>query len=88
MIYEPGGVSLATICLSLEIPRRTFAALFLLSREAGDAAEQLGAQEVAQAMSFYDRINPMAARRVVARWRRNADYLNAIRQVTAGPAVA
>lgn len=77
MIYEAGGEALATICVASEVPRRAFAAIFLLTRE----TEATGAQEVAAALTFYDRLNPVAARRVVARWRRDTEYLNALRQV-------
>jgi uncharacterized protein (DUF2336 family) len=85
MIYERGGESLATLCVAAGISKRSFAAIFLLSRETWPEKEEVGAQEIAQALSFYDRLNPVAAKRVVARWRRNSDYLNAIRQVSARP---
>ena len=77
MIYEAGGEALATICVANEVPRRAFAAIFLLTRE----TETTGAQEVATALAFYDRLNPLAARRVLARWRRDTEYLNALRQI-------
>lgn len=85
MVYERGGESLATLCVSAGISKRSFAAIFLLSRETWPEKEEVGAQEIAQALSFFDRLNPVAAKRVVARWRRNSDYLNAIRQVSARP---
>ena len=85
MVYERGGESLATLCVSAGISKRNFAAIFLLSRETWPEKEEVGAQEIAQALSFYDRLNPVAAKRVVARWRRNSDYLNAIRQVSTRP---
>lgn len=77
MIYEAGGEALATICVAGEVPRRAFAAIFLMTRD----TEAAGAQEVAAALAFYDQLNPLAARRVVARWRRDTEYLNALRQV-------
>lgn len=88
MVYERGGEALATICMAANMSKRTFAAIFLLSREAWPGQEEVGAQEVAHALSFFDRLNPVAAKRVVARWRRNSDYLNAIRQVSSRPKIA
>lgn len=88
MVYERGGESLATICVAAGISKRSFAAIFLLSRETWPEREEVGAQEIAHALSFFDRLNPVAAKRVVARWRRNSDYLNAIRQVSSRPRLA
>ncbi|MFN4090562.1 MAG: DUF2336 domain-containing protein, partial [Alphaproteobacteria bacterium] len=88
MVYERGGEALATICMATNMNKRSFAAIFLLSREAWPEQEEVGAQEVAHALSFFDQLNPVAAKRVVARWRRNSDYLNAIRQVSAAPKIA
>lgn len=88
MVYERGGEALATICMAANMTKRSFAAIFLLSREAWPEQEEVGAQEVAHALSFFDQLNPVAAKRVVARWRRNSDYLNAIRQVSASPKIS
>lgn len=77
LIYEPGGEGLATICVATDVPRRAFAAIYLMTRE----PEAAGVQQVAKALSFFDRLNPVAARRVASRWRRDAEYLNALREV-------
>lgn len=88
MVYERGGEALATICMAANMSKRAFAAIFLLSREAWPEQEEVGAQEVAHALSFFDQLNPVAAKRVVSRWRRNSDYLNAIRQVSSSPKIS
>src|SRR3546814_16266894 len=72
MVYERGGEALATICMAASMSKRNFAAIFLLSREAWPEQEEIGAQEVAPALSCFDPLNPVAAQRVVPHRRRTS----------------
>jgi uncharacterized protein (DUF2336 family) len=81
MIYEPGGESLAVLCVAADIAKPEFASIYLLSRKARPELSVVDAQTVARVLSFYDRIEPTAARRVADRWRRDPQYQEAVRRV-------
>jgi len=84
MVYEPGGESLAAICVACGIGKAEFAAIFVLSRKTQPDRDVVDSQEVAAAIAFFDELDPAAARKVVQRWRRDPAYLRAVRQVASG----
>ena len=88
LIYEPGGEGLAIACRAAGIEKETFATIFVLSRQARPGGRVVAKGEVAQVMGFYDRIDDLAAQRILRRWRRNPDYLDLLRQVEAITAMA
>lgn len=83
LLFEPRAECLAALFRALSFDKPTFATVFLLSRRArpGGAADP---RELSYILAFFDRTAPAAARAVVARWRRDPEYLDAIRQVSDG----
>ncbi|MEE8334342.1 MAG: DUF2336 domain-containing protein [Alphaproteobacteria bacterium] len=81
LIYEPGGEGLAIACRAIGMTKADFGSLFLLSRSARPDDKSVDPDEVARAMSFFDRIKVKTAKIVLARWRLDPDYLFAIEQI-------
>ncbi|WP_374655882.1 DUF2336 domain-containing protein [Dongia sp.] len=85
--YEPGGQGLAVVTRAMGLNREEFATIFLLTRRArvgqgggaGFAPADLG-----RALEFFDRLSHAAAETVLTRWRRDPDYLFAIRSIEEG----
>ena len=80
-IFEPGGEGLAIACKSVSMSKPDFGSIFLLSRSARPGDKKVDPNEVTTALTFYDHIKPETARKVVARWKLDPDYLYAIKQV-------
>lgn len=85
-VYEAGGQSLAIACRSVAIGKPDFASIFLLSRGARPGDKTVDNNEVAEALAFFDRIKPETAKKVVARWRIDPDFLFALKQHDQDPA--
>ncbi len=81
LLFEPGGEGLAIVCRAIEIDKPTFASLFMLSRRARPAERVTNPRDLTNVLALFDRINTAAARAVVARWRRDPDFLYAVRKV-------
>jgi uncharacterized protein (DUF2336 family) len=84
LIFEPGGEGLAIACKAIGMTKPDFGSLFLLSRSARPGDKSVDPKEVASAMSFFDRLKPGIAKKVVARWKLDPNYLFAIKQVEGG----
>lgn len=83
LIYEPGGEGLAIACRALDLPAEEFTLLHALCQKARPEKNQVYPVGRAQVASFYEQIQPVAARKVLDRWRRHPDYLDLLRQVEA-----
>jgi uncharacterized protein (DUF2336 family) len=81
LLFEPGGEGLMTACRAIGLDKPNAAAIFLLTRRARPGDWAVDPRELARAMSIFDRVEPAAAQGVVARWRRDPDFLCAIRTV-------
>jgi uncharacterized protein (DUF2336 family) len=81
LIFEPGGEGLAIACKGIKMTKPDFGSLFLLSRSARPGDKTVDPGEVTRVMTFFDRVNPDTAARVIARWKLDPDYLFAIKQV-------
>lgn len=79
MVFEPGGDGLAVLCRAIGLGRSVLASLFLLTRRARPARHASGPAELTQLLGFYDGIDPAVAREVLVRWRRDRDFLTALR---------
>jgi uncharacterized protein (DUF2336 family) len=81
--YESGGQGLAIMARAIGLNREEFASLYLLTRKARPNRMQAGADaaELGRAMEFFDRTDHGNATLVINRWRRDPDYLYAIRSV-------
>ncbi|MGH6945847.1 MAG: DUF2336 domain-containing protein [Kiloniellales bacterium] len=81
VIYESGGNGLAIACRALEIPKPTFATIFLLSRRGRPGNQTVDPRELSRALAAFDRINPKNAMHVVRNWRRDPKYQEAIEKI-------
>lgn len=83
-LFEQGGEALAIACRAVAIEKPVFASIFLLSRQARPGDKQVDPAELRTVLDFFDRIEPKAASRVLRRWQRDPEYLNAIRLLDEG----
>jgi uncharacterized protein (DUF2336 family) len=81
MLFEPGGEGLAIVCRAIEVDKPTFASIFMLTRRARPSERTTDPRELTNVLALFDRIDPAAAKSVVARWRRDPDFLYAVRKV-------
>lgn len=86
MLFEPGGEALAILCKAVQIDKTDFASIFMLSRKARNNDRVTNPQELKRILDLFDRIQPDAADRMLKKWQRDSNFLNAIRVIeTAGP---
>ncbi len=64
-IYEPGGKALAIACRASEIEKPIFAAIFLLARQARPGDKSVDPKELPTALSFFDTLDALTARRTL-----------------------
>ena len=81
LCYEPGGQGLAVVARGIGLSREEFASIYLLTRKARPGGASLDPADLGRALEFFDRINHGNAATVIGRWRRDPDYLYAIRSV-------
>ncbi|HEX9701339.1 MAG TPA: DUF2336 domain-containing protein, partial [Rhodospirillales bacterium] len=81
ILFEPGGEGLAVACKAAEISNGDFSTIFSLCRMARPGNGSLDHEETQRVLEFYNRITPAAAKDVVTSWRRDVEYLQAIREL-------
>jgi len=96
LCYEAGGQGLAVVARGVGLSREEFASVYLLTRKArpslpvsglpvsglpGSGGGSTDPAELGRALDFFDRISLGSAATVIGRWRRDPDYLFAIRSV-------
>lgn len=81
ILFEPGGQGTAVICKAVGLDKEDFAPIFLRFRQGRLGDKQVEFDELTQALRDFDRIARNDALEVVRRWRRNPEYLNALRMV-------
>jgi uncharacterized protein (DUF2336 family) len=79
LLFEPGGEALAILCRAVAIDKTDFATIFMLSRRAHAGERVTNPRELSAVLEFFDRLKPDVAQKVLSRWRRSSDYLNALR---------
>lgn len=82
LLFEPGGEGLAIGCRAVEIPPKIFAAIYRLTREAKEQTDETEVGELTRATQLYLAIDPDMAREVLTKWRRDPEYLWAIKQLS------
>ncbi|WP_374307371.1 DUF2336 domain-containing protein [Dongia sp.] len=82
--YEPGGQGLAVAVRGMGLNREEFATIFLLTRRARTGHASFAPADLGRALEFFDRLSLAAADTVLTRWRRDPDYLFAIRSIEEG----
>jgi uncharacterized protein (DUF2336 family) len=81
LCYEQGGQGLAVVARGIGLSREEFASIYLLTRKARPGGASMDPADLGRALEFFDRINHGSAATVIGRWRRDPDYLYAIRSV-------
>jgi uncharacterized protein (DUF2336 family) len=81
ILFEPGGEGLAVACKAAEISNGDFSTIFSLCRMARPGNGSIDHEETQRVLEFYNRITPAAAKDVVTSWRRDVEYLQAIREL-------
>lgn len=79
--YEAGGQGLAVVARGIGLSREEFASIYLLTRKARVGGASMDPADLGRALEFFDRINHGNAATVIGRWRRDPDYLYAVRSV-------
>lgn len=83
VIYDSGGEGLAIACRALNMPKPTFATIFLLSRRGRPVNQVVDPRELSRALMIFDKINPNVAEDVLKTWRRRSKYQDAIERIAA-----
>ena len=83
ILFEPGGEALAVACKGIGMPKDDFVTLFTLTRKARPGRPAIRKAELTRVLELYDRIERQSARAIIGRWRRDSDYLNAVRVLSA-----
>lgn len=88
LVFETCGEGLAIICRATDLGRPVLASIFLLTRRARPSERAPGPAELSKVVALYDMTDPKVARAVLARWRRDRDFLTALRfieEAASGP---
>lgn len=81
LLFEPGGEGLVVACRAIGFDKATIASIYLLCRRARPSDWAADPRELSRVLSLFDRVQPTAAQAVIARWRRDPDFLYAIKTV-------
>lgn len=79
LVFESSGEGLAIICRATDLGRPVLASIFLLLRRARPSERAPGPAELSKVVALYDKTDPSVARAVLARWRRDREFLTALR---------
>lgn len=81
VVYEPGGEGLVIIARALGVEKPAFTSIFLMSRKGRPGDQRVDPEELSRVLALFDRVKPEAALAVVRRWRRDPEFLYAIRRI-------
>lgn len=83
ILFEPGGEALAVACKGVGMPKNEFATIFMLTRKARAGDHVISPSELTRVLALYDRIRLDSAKAMLERWKRDPEYLNALRVLSA-----
>jgi uncharacterized protein (DUF2336 family) len=83
-LYEEGGSGLAVLSRALRFSREEFSTIFLLTRRARAGTRAASAAELGRAVTYFDSVSYDQAQKVLNYWRRDPEYLSAIRSIKEG----
>ena len=83
VLYDSGGEGLAIACRAMEMPKPTFATIFLLSRRGHTGKQIVDPRELSRALLLFDKITMTAAAAVMKSWSRDWKYQDAVEKVAA-----
>ena len=81
MVFEPGGEGLAITCKAVGIDKADFGKIFLVCRQGRLGDKEVDPGELKRAISFYDETPLTAAESLVRQWKRDPEYLDALKHV-------
>ena len=81
ILFEPGGEGLAIACCAMGISKEDFSTIFTCSRGASPNMVKDFSKEIRSALKFYSSIEGDSAVNVLKQWRRDSNYLAALRQL-------
>jgi len=84
ILFEPGGEGLAIACKAAGIDSKDFSTIYSLSRMSQSSTSSIDNVETQHILDFFDRVSKKDAKEVVSQWRRDVDYLKAIRELELG----
>jgi len=87
VLYDSGGDGLAIACRALDMPKSSFATIYLLSRKRNTGQSVVDPRDLSRALQLFDRASLEAAQQVVKMWCRDPAYQDAI-ELIAGAAQA
>ena len=79
LLFESGGEGLAIACKAIGLDKSTFVSIFIWFRQGRLGHKEVEDEELSRSLSFFDQTSIVAARAILRRWRRDPDYLNALR---------
>ena len=83
LLYEPGGEGLAMACKAVGFACETLTTIFRLTREANTANGPFDSRELDRLTNFFDCLKRKNAESVVKRWRRDPEFLHAMKKMGA-----
>ncbi len=81
ILFESGGEGLAMACKSIGLDKHSFITIFIKVRQGRLGDKQVDPNELSGAATFYDELTEASARKVIARWRKDPEYLNTLRLI-------
>lgn len=83
-LHEKNAEAMAITCKAIDFDRASFSAVFLLTRRGqGENGEKLATSpaEIEAVMGFYDRLSAKKAKSVLAHWKLDTGYMDAVEQL-------
>jgi hypothetical protein len=81
LLFDPAGEGLAILCRSVDLPKNQFVGIYKIVCRARSAEPEKLARDCLRLGNFYNTVGVEASRTVIARWRRNPDYLAVLRAI-------
>jgi uncharacterized protein (DUF2336 family) len=80
VLYDMGGEGLAIACRAMQMPKQSFATIFMLTRSDGKVMKP---RALSRATKLFDSVSTEDALAVLKSWQRNPDYQDAIERIHA-----
>ncbi len=80
-LYRTKGEGIAILCLSMGIPKQTFASIFLLSRKGSPQGLKTDPRDLSRAMLIYDKVKQEDAKLIADSWKMDPKYQEAVKDL-------
>ncbi|MFD2206804.1 DUF2336 domain-containing protein [Kiloniella antarctica] len=80
-LYKTKGEGIAILCLSMSIPKQTFASIFLLSRKGSPQGMKTDPRDLSRAMLIYDKVKQEDAKLIADSWKMDPKYQEAVKDI-------